>query len=370
MIQVGGIGFMTVAFTVAFFKNRRIGLKERELMQESVAAPQIGGIVKLAKMIIIGTLIFEGAGALLLSFRFVPEKGFFSGVFSAIFHAVSAFCNAGFDLMGYKGEYSSLTSYSGDWYVNIIIMLLIIIGGIGFYVWSDLKENKFHFKKYSIHTKLVLTVTAILIIIPAIMIFLIEKYDAGVLSNTPLSEALASSLFQSVTTRTAGFNTLPVASLSDAVILVLMMLMLIGGSPGSTAGGIKTTTFAVLVMSINAVMKKRENPECFKRRLEPDILKKAAAILIVYMALIIAGTMILCITDDIPLKESLFEVFSAINTVGLSLGATAKLGVISKIVIALLMYFGRIGCLSIVMALSATYLPPPISYPLGKVAIG
>ncbi|MBE6552618.1 MAG: Trk family potassium uptake protein [Ruminococcaceae bacterium] len=369
LIQIGGLGLMSALYMIFFVRNKNLGLKEKELVRESFSPPAFMGVKELSKTIILGTFFFELLGAIFLSVRFVPEFGLFRGIYYSIFHSISAFCNAGFDLMGIKQPGSSLNLYYDDILVNITIIMLIVIGGLGFYVWSDIAKNRHHVSKYSLHTKIVLTSTLLLIAIPAAIIFVIE-YFGGSFSELSLKGSVLSSVFQSVTLRTAGFTTVDYTLLNDGIIMIMLVVMLVGGSPGSTAGGIKTTTFSVLVLSISSVLKNREAPECFGRRLELNALKKAAAILIVYVALVITGIVILCFMDDVTLKEAAFECVSATATVGLTLGITSSLSVISKITVILLMFFGRIGCLSMILALSKTYRPTSAQKPLEKIAIG
>jgi trk system potassium uptake protein TrkH len=361
---------MTVALTISLIARRKIGLKERNLMQEAVAAPQLAGMVKLTKFILLGTFMFEGVGAVLLAFKFCPEMGFIQGVYNAVFHSISAFCNAGFDLMGKYEQFSSLTRYSSDILVNTVIMSLIVIGGLGFFVWEDILENKINFKKYRLHTKIVLITTALLIIIPAVIIYIMETNNGASFSEKTTLDAVLSSLFQVITPRTAGFNTANLNVMTDASVLIMMILMFIGGSSGSTAGGIKTTTFAVLLMSIRATYKKENALNCFKRRLEDDILKRACTILMSYISLCAIATIIISYIDSMPLKETAFDVVSAIATVGMTLGITPDLGPISKLILAALMYFGRVGCLTMVFALSQTHESVPTQYPLEKISIG
>ena len=249
MIQVGGLGFMTIGVLFAMFLNKKISLKTRGILQESMNTNQVGGVVRLVRKALIGTAVIEMAGALLLMIRFIPEFGFARGIYFGIFHAVSAFCNAGFDLMGTsKGPYSSFTAYADDALINVTIMALIVVGGIGFFVWDDICHNKFHIKKYKLHTKIVLSCTAILIVGGALFIYLFEK--DGLMAGMSAREAVLTSAFSSVTARTAGFNTIDTAGLTTSSKMLTVLLMFIGGSPGSTAGGIKTTTIVVLLIYV------------------------------------------------------------------------------------------------------------------------
>lgn len=243
LIQIGGMGFMTLGVYMAILLRRKIGLRTRGILQESINSLQIGGIVKLAKKIIKGTAFFEIAGALILMIRFVPEFGVWRGIWYGIFHSVSAFCNAGFDLMGCTGAYNSLTRYSGDWLVNLTVMTLIVVGGIGFFVWDDLSVHKFEWKRFRLHTKIVISTTVALILTGAVLFFIMERHN--VLSGIPLGEQIWCSFFNSITARTAGFNTTDTGALTEGSRFVTMVLMFIGGSPGSTAGGIKTSTLEI-----------------------------------------------------------------------------------------------------------------------------
>ena len=276
LIQTGGLGFMTVSVLISLAVGRKIGLRERGLISESVNAIQMGGIVHLMKKILLGTLLVEGTGAVLLSLRFCEEHGFWRGIYYGIFHSVSAFCNAGFDLMGYQGEYSSLVNYSGDWLVNLTIMALVIIGGIGFIVWDDVTRHGIHFRKYRLHSKIVLVTSTVLVFGGAFLYYL---FEAGNLAkDLGPGETFLTCLFDSVTMRTAGFNTTDVAGLSDGSKLLSVMLMFIGGSPGSTAGGVKTTTILVLFLYVRANMKRTRGVNIFQRRIGDDTIKRASAV--------------------------------------------------------------------------------------------
>lgn len=369
LIQIGGLGFMTVAIFISMFLGRKIGLKERSLMQEAVNTSQIGGIVKLTRHMLIGTFLFEGLGALLLALRFCPEMGFWRGLYNAVFHSVSAFCNAGFDLMGKYEQFSSLTRYSGDVLVNVVIIALIVIGGIGFFVWEDILDKKFRFRTYRLHTKLVLITTALLIFIPAAIFFLTETHG-GSLEGKSLTETVSAAFFQSATTRTAGFNTVDITQMRDSNMLLMIILMIIGGSPGSTAGGIKTTTFAVLMIAAVSTFKRQPQINVFRRRLEDNILKRCCTILVIYLTLISAAVIAVCLLDSTPLAYTAFEVSSAAATVGMSAGLTPTLSVPSKLIISCLMYFGRVGCLTMLFAFAEQKAATPIQLPVEKISVG
>lgn len=351
LIQIGGIGFMTIALSFITLTKHKIGFQSRMMMQESVAAPQVGGIVRMSKFILEGTIVVEGIGCLLLCFYFCPLLGFGKGLYFSIFHTISAFCNAGIDLMGYFDPYSSLIGVQSNWYVNSIIMLLIIIGGLGFFVWHDVVEHHFHFHKYRLHSKIVLSTSILLIVIGAVGIALFE-YQGAAFAGQDASTIALSSLFQSVTTRTAGFNSVDLEVMNPSSHMLMTCLMLIGGSPGSTAGGIKTTTFIVLLLSIISTFRNRKDIEIYGRRLEDGILRKASCIFLSYMMLVLVVAMIIAKLENFPIMDALFESVSAIATVGLSLGISVKVGLVSEILLCLLMLIGRVGSITILLAFS------------------
>lgn len=368
LIQIGGLGFMTIGVFVAVLMKKNIGLKERGILQESMNTLQIGGIVRLVKKITIGTLAIEGIGAVLLSVRFIPGMGWIEGICNGIFHSISAFCNAGFDLMGKTEEYSSLVSYSGDFLVNITIMLLIITGGIGFLVWDDLQKKKLRFKEYRLHTKIVLVVTVFLILGGALLIYLFERNH--LMADMGAGEKILTSLFASVTARTAGFNTIDVGGMSASSKLVTVVLMFIGGSPGSTAGGIKTTTFAVMLIFVWANLRNSHGSNVFGRRLEEEEIRKASIVATINLLLAVLAAVILCGMQSLPMEDVLLEVFSAIGTVGMSAGITRQLNVISRIVIILLMYCGRIGSMTFALSFTERKKVAPVQLPAEKIIIG
>ena len=351
LIQIGGMGVVTMALAIFTITGRRIGLKQRVVMQETISAPHVGGMVRMVGFIVRGTLLIEGAGAILLALRFCPQFGLGKGLWFAVFHSVSAFCNAGFDLMGESGAFSSLIDYSADPLVTLTIMALIIVGGIGFLVWDDVLHHGFHFHHYRLQTKIVLVTTATLIILPAFYLYLVEFRHSrwATLSG---GEKILAALFQSVTTRTAGFNTIDQAALSGPAVLLCMLLMLIGGSPGSTAGGFKTTSIAVLALCVVSILKRRDNIQAFSRRLPPVALRHAATLVTLYAGLFLTGAVLICEWDGIPFSHALYEAASAIATVGLSMGVTPGLCLASHLVLVFLMYFGRVGCLTLLYAVA------------------
>lgn len=368
LIQIGGIGFMSVFSLIAMALKRRIGLKERRLLMESANTMNIGGVVALMKKILIGTFFIESLGAIALSIRFIPEMGLGVGIYNGIFHSVSAFCNAGIDIMGKYGQFTSLTRYSNDVIVNITIMLLIIIGGIGFIVWNDISKNGIHFSKYQLHTKIVLTTTFTLVFGGAILFYLLERNNQ--LAGMGIKETILASLFQSVTPRTAGFNTVDIGGLTEGGSLLTIILMFIGGSPGSTAGGIKTTTLVVLLLGVIASSRNTSDLTIFKRRLEDHTHRKASSILTIYISAVLISTMIICAMQPFTLGQVLMEVVSAIGTVGLTAGITPTLNTLSKLIIILLMYGGRVGGLSLALVLAEKKEIIPTQRPVEKIIIG
>lgn len=368
LMQMGGIGFMTFAISAVSLTKKKIGLKDRFVMQESVAAPQVGGIVRLTKFITIGTVFFEGLGAFALSFTLIPRLGVARGIYFSVFHSVSAFCNAGMDLMGAFKPGTSLITLSDNYVFISVIMALIVVGGLGFFVWSDLMENCLDHKRYTLHTKLVLTLTIALIVVGVAGILIFESTGEA-FAGKSVSEKFMLSLFQSITPRTAGFNTIDLNVLTDSSQLLIICLMLIGGSPGSTAGGIKTTTFAILILSIITVLKRKKSVECFNRRIDDETLRQVCCIIMMYLILIVTATMIIGAIDHIPMKYAAFETTSAVGTVGLSLGITPMLSGTSRLIVAALMYFGRVGGITVLLALTNN-IPQVSQLPKGKIAVG
>ena len=364
LIQIGGMGVITIGLAVMRASGMKIGLWHRSTMQESVSAPHVGGMVRYTSFIIKTTVIIELIGAALLFPVFCSDFGVAKGIWYSLFHSISAFCNAGFDLMGIRGQFSSLTSYGSHIYLNCVIMLLIIAGGIGFLVWGDFKTHKYHFKRYSLQTKIVLLTTLMLIVLPALYFFFCEY------SNMNLSDRIISSFFQSVTTRTAGFNSQDLTQLSESGISVMIILMIIGGSPGSTAGGMKTVTFAVLFLSAITVFGRKKDVQSFKRRIADDTVRNAGAVLFMYLALAFVSCVIISNTEHLPFLTTLFETGSAVGTVGLTLGITTKLGLLSKAILMVLMFFGRVGGLTMIYAALPSSGNKNSRLPLGTLSIG
>ncbi len=368
LIQIGGLGFMSIVTMASIFLGRRIGLSERKLLVQSTSIMELGGSVALLKRIVFATIIFETAGAILLATRFCPLFGFKTGIYFAIFHSVSAFCNAGIDILGGFGPFCSLAPFQNDPIIILTITALIIIGGIGFIVWDDIYHKKYHFRSYRLHTKLVIIMTGLLLIGGTIL-FLIFEYNHTLLGK-PFLEKILSSFFMATTPRTAGFSVVDLNKMSNSSSLLTMLLMFIGGSPGSTAGGIKTTTFAALVMATVAASRHLPNVNVFKRRIENSIVRQATSIFSIYLFATLSATMLICAITPFGLKEVLLEVISAAGTVGLSAGITPHLNIVSKITILLLMYGGRVGILSLALVLAEKHQIAPVDRPTEKIILG
>ena len=364
MIQVGGMGVVTMAVAIAAVSGKKISLMQRSTMQEAISAPKVGGIVQLTGFILRLTFLFEALGAAALATVFIPRFGLGKGLWYSVFHAVSAFCNAGFDLMGAQEPFSSLTGFAAQPVVNAALILLIVIGGIGFLTWEDIITNRHHVRRYRMQTKVILTSAAILVLLPAAYLFFFE------LNGLPLGERVWASLFQSVTMRTAGFNTVDLAGISESGQAMLMVLMLTGGAPGSTAGGLKTTTLVVLLSTAVAVFRRHADTRLFGRRLDDDTVRRAATIATLYIALFLTGGCLISRIEGLPLMSCLFETASAVGTVGLSLGLTPSLGLASRIILMLLMFFGRVGGLTLIFAALAGYHPDRSKLPQERLTVG
>ena len=338
LIQIGGMGVITIGLAILSIAGKRIGLFQRSTMQAT--------------------------GAALLMPVFIRDFGVGRGIWYSFFHSISAFCNAGFDLMGIREQYSSLLSYGENVYVNVVIMLLIVIGGISFMTWNDFKINKLHLRKFSLQSKIILITSLILIIVPAVLFFIFEYNDK------PVGQRIVYSLFQSVTTRTAGFNTSDLSKFSDPGKLIMTVLMLIGGSPGSTAGGMKTTTVATLFLAAMTVFRRRDDVECFKRRISEDAVRNAGAILFMYFSLFFTSGAVISMIENIPLITCLFETGSAVGTVGLTLGITPSLSLPSHIILMALMFLGRVGGLTLIYAALPSHTDTEARLPQEKISIG
>ena len=362
LIQIGGMGVVTVAVCLSRLSGKKLGLLGRSFMQESISAPRLGGIMKFTNFIIITALSIELIGALSLMPSFCGRFGA-RGIWYSFFHAISAFCNAGFDVMGHTGKFSSLTSFVGNISVNTVIMLLIIIGGIGFSTWNDLKEHGIRIRRYSLQSKVILTVTAVFILLPALFFYFVQFKDMAAKNR------ILSSLFQSVTLRTAGFNTVDFGSLGGGSLAIMIVFMLIGGAPGSTAGGMKVTTAAVLFFSMLSVFSRKKEVKVGNRRIDDENVKTAAAIFMMYVTLFFAGGIAISLHDGLPLQKCLFETASAIGTVGLSTGITTSLSAFSRAVVIFLMYIGRVGGLTVIFAAARSSVTGA-KLPLEKITVG
>lgn len=349
LIQIGGMGVVTVSIALATVSRKRIGLAQRSTMQESIAAPSIGGIVRMTRFILKAVIFIELAGAVLLMPVFCREFGAAKGIWYAFFHSISAFCNAGFDLMGEKGEFSSLTGYTANGFINAVVIVLILIGGIGFLTWNDIKENRMHIRAYRMQSKVILLMAVILIIVPFCYFFFWE-FGGQAWEQMTWKERFWGALFQAVTPRTAGYNTMDLTRFSEAGQTMITVLMLIGGAPGSTAGGMKVTTVAVMFMTAFSVFRRRAEADCFGRRIEENTIKFAATVMLMYITLFLLGGILISCIERLPMGFCLFETASALGTVGLTLGLTPTLGAVSRFILMLLMFFGRIGGLTLVFA--------------------
>ena len=369
LIQIGGLGFMTIATLFLLLLRRRMGLRQREVVVEGISYNQLGGFAPFIRRVFLGTLLIEGLGAVLLSVRFAGEMGLGRGIYYGVWHSVSAFCNAGFDLMGpYSGPYSSFTAYAGDPLVSLTICALILVGGLGFLVWDDLVRNKLRWRRYRLQTKVVLTVTAALTLGGGALFFLLERENLG--AGRPLGEQILSALFDAVTPRTAGFNSTDTAALSPGSLLLTIIFMFIGGSPGSTAGGVKTTTvFVVLLHALSGVRRER-SANAFGRSIGDGALKKATSVLYTNLLLALAGALVISAVQAMPLTDVLFETFSAIGTAGMTTGITRDLLPLSQAVIIFLMYCGRVGSISFAVALLEKRALPPVTLPQEEITIG
>ena len=360
LIQIGGMGVITIGLAIIRASGRKIGLWQRSTMQESISAPQVGGIVKLTGFILKTSLIIEMIGAALLAPVFCNDLGIAKGLWYSLFHSISAFCNAGFDLFGIREPFSSLTFYHSNIYLNIIIILLII----GFLVGGDIGTHKHRIRRFSLQSKVVLMTSAVLIVLPALYFFFYE-YD-----HETIHDRTIHSLFQSVTTRTAGFNTTDLAAMDESGTAIMIILMLIGGSPGSPAGGMKTATFAVLFLSAITVLRRRNDVQCFKRRISNEAVCSAGAVLFMYLVSFFTSGIIISRVENLPLLTCLFETSSAIGTVGLSLGITSGLSAVSRVILMILMFFGRVGGLTLIYAALPSADSQNSRLPLEKISIG
>lgn len=370
LIQIGGMGVMTVAIMLGLMaRRRRFSLMQRSTLQEAIGGPSLGSIIKLTKFIITVTAATEIAGAVCMFPVFNREFGVLKSIWYSVFHSVSAFCNAGIDLMGSKEQFSSLTSYNDNPVINLVICFLIFFGGIGFMTWDDMHRNGIRFKKYRLQSKIALVTTAFLVIVPAVYFYIFE-FSRAPWDGFTAGEKVLASIFQSVTPRTAGFNTVDLNAMTQVSQLVMVILMLIGGSPGSTAGGMKTTTAAIVISSMLSVFKRKGDAEAFRRRVSQDSVRNASAVMAMYLVLFLLGSMFISQIEDLPILTCFYETASAIGTVGLSLGITPHLTAVSKIILILLMYFGRVGGLTLIFAAVNNNSKKYVKFPQENVNVG
>jgi len=361
------LGIITMGTLFALILGRRINFRQRIVMQEAMNKITLNGVVRLAKYILILTFAVEGVGALILATRFVPEFGWGEGIWLSVFHSISAFCNAGFDLIG---DFQSLTPYVNDPIVSLTVAGLVIIGGLGFVVIFEVLDKK-SFKLLTLHSKLTLLMTLVLLLSGYVIVMGLEFNNPETMGDLSIGGKFLSGFFHSVTPRTAGFNTLPMDKLMMGTIVMTMLFMFIGAGSAGTAGGVKVTTVGVIIASIVSTLKGREDAEAFKRKLPRGLVNKAIAILTIAILWIITVTLILSITEDQKFVNILFEVISAFGTVGLSLGITTQLSTIGKLVITITMFVGRIGPLTLFMALAQRrQVASVIQYPDEEIMIG
>ena len=367
LIEIGGLGFMSFTTLIAIILGKKITLRERLILQDAMNTFNIQGLVKMVKYVLVFTVSVQFFGALLLSTQFIPEFGFGKGAFYSLFHSISAFCNAGFDVLG-KGN--SLISFNTNVVVIMVLSILIIIGGLGFTVWSELYTCK-SIRRVSIHSKMVLLITTGLVVGGTLLMFLFEHNNPQTISKMSFINKLTNSFFASVTPRTAGFNSISTSGMTTAGQFLTIILMFIGGSPGSTAGGIKTTTIGVLIVTVVSVIRGREDSEVFKRRFSKDLVYKAFTLLFIGFTLVVIVTMLLSYTEKGATFMSIFyETISAFGTAGLTLGLTPDLSNIGRILIIIMMYLGRVGPLTVVLSLTRKKEKSGVKYPEGKILIG
>lgn len=364
LIQIGGLGVVTVALCFVRLSGRKISLFQRSAMQDSISAPQVGGIVRMTSLILRGTLFTEGTGMLLLLPSFCRRFGA-KGIWYALFHSISAFCNAGFDLLGTAADpFPSVTAFRTDPLVCITLALLILVGGIGFLTWEDIATHRHRIGRYRLQSKIILTVSAVLIAFPTLFFFFFEFTDGTV------GQRLLDAFFQTVTPRTAGFNTVDLAAMQGASRAIMVVLMLIGGASGSTAGGMKVNTVGVLFANLGAIFRRRSEVEAFGRRIDPATVRQAAVIVTMYLTLFIGGGVAISAIEGLPIGSCLYESASAVATVGLTLGITPSLGVTSQLILTVQMYLGRVGGLTLIYAALANPDTTPSRLPQEKVSVG
>jgi len=364
LIQVGGLGIMTMSTMIAFVIGKKISLKERLIIQEDLNQFKISGLVRLVQYVLTFTLIIEGSGVIILFLRLINDYPILRAFYLSVFHSISAFNNAGFDLFG-----NSLESFTGDIVINFMVITLIILGGLGFGVLAELFNTR-NIKKTSLQTKIVLTITLILIVIGFLSIMALEYSNEATMGKLPFGQKVMASLFLSVTPRTAGFNTIPTGALQSSTLFLLIVLMFIGASPGSTGGGIKTTTFGVLLITVWSLITGKKDIEVYNRQLETEVVFKALSITMLALGMVVSVTMILTISEKMDFLPVFFETVSAFGTVGLSTGVTSELSSFGRILITLTMFAGRVGPLTLALAFAERKRNGVYHFPREKVMVG
>ena len=369
LIQIGGLGFMALMTGFSMALHRQISLRQRTLLKENFNTPDTAGMAKLVKKILIGTVAVELSGAVLFATRFIPKFGFWDGLGRSVFLAISAFCNAGFDLLGDQGEFSSLVSVGNDAVIVITAALLILIGGIGFLVWDDVVTHGFRFRAYRLHSKLTLTVTIGITVITTAMFLFLEREHTG--ADQSFAQQLLNAFFASVTPRTAGFNSVDVNAMHPASGALTTLLMFVGGSSGSTAGGVKTTTIAVLVLCCLSNLFNKSGFNLFRRRLPKGSIVQAVSVVGIQLMMALTGVFLISAAQpELPLTDIIYECFSAIDTVGMTTGVTRELSAFSQVVVLFMMYCGRLGTLTFAMVFVQKTKQDPLQYPEETVSIG
>ena len=368
LIQVGGIGIITLMMYALSTAHAKMKMKSIFVLQESIGATSSVGLGKMTRFIVLGVLLQEAVGAVLLMPVLIPDFGVVRGILYSFFHSVSAFCNAGFDLMTYGGG-SSLTAYSGNLYFNLVISALIISGGLGFFVWLDILKCRFRFAGFALHTKMVV-VTSLALLFGGAFLFLVLFYDSEAVSEMTFYEKCIAAFFQSASARTAGFYTIDLSKIGGAAQMLMISLMLIGGSSGSTAGGMKTTTFAIILLFVRSIFKGKDDVECFGRRIERSVLRTAIAIFVLYLGLALVSGVAISAIEGADIVTCLFETFSAVATVGLSLSLTPTLSFASKLIIIILMFIGRVGGMTIMLSLAGKKDSNAYRYVAENVTVG
>lgn len=370
LLQLGGLGFVTLISIIPFALNQRIGLSQRLVMASAMNLDRVAGVVRVVRHALLGTLLIEGMGAVLLAIRFVPQFGL-KGIWFSVFHSVSAFCNGGFDIFGrYSGAYSSLASYQGDPLVLGTIMALIVIGGLGFFVWEDLIQKRC-WKKLTLYSKMVLSITAALIVLGTVYFAVAEWDNPATLGEMPLWQRPLNALFQSVTLRTAGYATFDMGGLREGSAVMSIVLMLIGGSSGSTAGGLKTVTVGILLLALRDGLRGRDQVVFRGRRIPGRKVLDAMTLALTVVLLFLSASMLLSLVDQVPYVQAAFETASAMGTVGVTMGITPDLSTPSALLVILLMFLGRVGILSFSIAfLTRGRGENKIIYPAAEVMVG